>query len=82
MKKAELKTNEAIIEKAINRNRKNAVANIKRLGSTIWNNTTPKNRQRLPEDIKEMFDKDGQIKTEVFKGKPIAEVSGVEERLK
>ena len=57
MKKAELKINEAIIEKAINRNRKNAVANIKRLGSTIWNNTTPKNRQRLPEDIKEMFDK-------------------------
>lgn len=82
MKKAELKTNEAIIEKAINRNRKNAVANIKRLGSTIWNNTTPKNRQRLPEDIKEMFDKEGQIKTEVYKGKPIAEVSGVEERLK
>lgn len=82
MKRAEIKTNDAIIEKAITRNRRNAVANIKRLGTTIWQNTTPKNRSRLPAEVQEMFDKEGKIKTETFKGKPIGEVSRIEEQLK
>ena len=82
MKKAEIKTNEKVIDKVLKRNRKNAVANIKGLGTTIWNNTAPKNRSRLPKQIQEMFDEKGKIKTEVFKGKPQGEIVRIEEELK
>lgn len=82
MKKDGLKTNEEIIQKAINRNRKNAIANMKRLATTIWNNTTPKNRKRLPSEIQNMFTKEGKVKQEVYKGRPISEVSRAEEILK
>lgn len=82
MKKDGLNVNKEIIKKAITRNRKNAIANMKRLATTIWNNTTVKNRKRLPSDIQNMFTEEGKLKPEVYKGRPISEVSSSEELLK
>lgn len=82
LKAQNLKVKEAAIKKALQRNRKNAVANIKRLGTTIWNNTTPKNRPRLPKKVAQLFTEDGHIKPEAYQGKSQLDIVGLENLLK
>lgn len=76
------KVKEEVINKALERNRKNAIANIKRLGTTIWNNTTIKNRKRLPADTFLLFTEEGKIRQEAYKGKSQVDILRLENLLR
>ena len=92
MKKENVKVQDATIEKAITRNRKNAVKNIKRMGTMIWNHTTNKNRVRILTDIKSLFKdaedidflftKEGKVKQELYKGRSQVEIVNLENLLR
>lgn len=82
LEKEGAKVKEEVINKALERNRKNAIANIKRLGTTIWNNTTVKNRKRLPADTFLLFTEEGKIRQEAYKGKSQVDILRLENLLR
>lgn len=81
LKKHGIKRNAETITRAVKRNRTHARTRLKNLGTRIWNAVAPKNRNRLPKEVLDLYDKDGKIRQDVYKGKSIDEVVRVENLL-
>lgn len=81
LKKYDIKRNAETITRAVNRNRTHARTRLKNLGTRIWNAVAPKNRNRLPKEVLELYDKNGKIRQDVYKGKGIDEVVRIENLL-
>ncbi len=81
LKKYDIKRNAETITRAVKRNRTHARTRLKNLGTRIWNAVAPKNRNRLPKEVLELYDKNGKIRQDVYKGKGIDEVVRIENLL-
>lgn len=82
MKQQGVSVTDEKLKEALSRNRKNSIANSKRLATTIWKNTTPKTRKRLPEGVIDLFDKNGKLKREAYEGKSQLDIVRLENLLK
>lgn len=82
MKESGVQITDEDVQKALSRNRKNSIANSKRLATTIWNNTTPKTRKLLPKEIQNIFTEDGNLKPELYQGKSQFDIVKLENLLK
>lgn len=59
---------------SVARPRKNVVKHLKAIVNSIWNTTTPNQREKLPTDIRSMFDENGKLKSEYYVDKDMADL--------